>query len=330
MEHHDGPEEHLRPSHSTKRPLQGLPAVGGEERERDHSAQTQEREQGYLQAPDNISFAETSDETGREHTSIKRKRSQGQLSLRSPSPPRSRVKVEEQDEASSLQSITRRDRATPFHGMADAFRSSVTPEEQGFDSSGSRVAGSIPYDHFDARGCGRGNDPATLSSANFKVLIVDLYDEDNIWQILCQGTHLGRQKVASYLGFSNTKELCDWEEKYEKRWRFIQEWSRRTVIGLQVQHILRIICNNGGEEAKVLEWLEHYKQWECPLDDDYNRNIQWCASSMHLNEHVADGVLRKCAIIVWLIKTCRNQFTESGKFGTPRSTSQNERVQCSL
>jgi hypothetical protein len=189
------------------------------------------------------------------------KRKLDQLPSRSTSPPYARIKVEQEPTSESQTISTRITDDKPRHTIPVASK----PEK---------------------------------ASGGFAP---DPHDKNIGWQILCLNEGIGRRKVCGYLGFSDTTQMCKWEESNSTRWTYIQHLTSASLEKVVITDVLRIVCNNGGVGAEILAFMEGSEPWSWFLNDSLPLNKEKVASLCKIDNRSANATLRICMAIVWLI-----------------------------
>jgi hypothetical protein len=150
-----------------------------------------------------------------------------------------------------------------------------------------------------------------------KALLFDPNHPDVCWQIRCIGTDFGRQNLADYLGFRDTRQIQVWEVSNPKRWSFIQSRVDMQSVRVRLTDMLRLICNKGGEAAQILAWLERLQPWEWAEGDEVEANVGKLQRLSAVAERsIAQSLFRAAAVVIRLIRECSDQFKESGWYAT--------------
>jgi hypothetical protein len=224
------------------------------------------------------------------------KRKADQVSFRSSSPPRTRIKSEPSDSPT---------RAYRESSAFEGFVRDLTPLANKIDCDARRADARRATASLDV-------DPSEAK----KVLILDPRNKDYFWQIRCLSKGFLRNRICSYLGLGSVQALRTWEEVNPLRWTHIQLWLSMPHFKVTVIDVLRIVCNDGGPIADVLAYMEHLKPWNWPTGASFNANAGTVALALTVDIRIASATLQMACIIVWMIRDSPKQFRNSNHFGT--------------
>lgn len=104
--------------------------------------------------------------------------------------------------------------------------------------------------------------------------------------------------MAAYLNSGRTGDLVRWEQSDVKRWKFIQAWARAPGRRVKLEQLLRIICNNGGNEAEMLLCLERSNVWELATGGSSNKAVNQCVQSLRIDATTAQAVLYMASVAI--------------------------------
>jgi hypothetical protein len=224
------------------------------------------------------------------------KRKADQVSFRSFSPPRTRIKSERSDSPT---------RAYRESSAFEEFVRDLTPLANKIDRDARRADARRATASLDV-------DPSEAK----KVLILDPRNKDYFWQIRCLSKGFLRNRICSYWGLGSVQALRTWEEANSLRWTHIQLWLSMPHVKVMVIDMLRIVCNDGGSIADVLAYMEYLKPWNWPTGASFNANAGTVALALTVDIPTASATLQMACIIVWMIRDSPKQFRNSNHFGT--------------
>ncbi|KAF1958572.1 hypothetical protein CC80DRAFT_533627 [Byssothecium circinans] len=142
------------------------------------------------------------------------------------------------------------------------------------------------------------------------------------WQIRClTEKRCGIQKLCGYLGFLSTSRFWKWDLGDPIRSKFLlEEWIQQKNADFLLVDLLRILCNIDTPMASILAWIEKlapWKHWDDANEEYYRSTRGWLAKQLFQQRDArADEVMRAAIFAVWLIQGNREQFPESGNFGS--------------